>query len=74
MEMKYIERLAQLLIFLPTIFCFSYLLRPILMVILIPGGLVLLALIGGKEVRTEMVHMIKEQLWFNPTNSRNRVS
>lgn len=44
------------------------------MAIVIPGGLILLALIGGTEVRTEMINMIKEQLWFIPTNFRNRVS
>ncbi len=52
--MYVLNKLGQGLIFLPTIFCFSYILRPILMVILIPGGLALLALIGGAEVRAEL--------------------
>lgn len=67
--MKYLEKLAQLIIFAPAIFCFSYVLRPVLMVILIPGGLVFLAIIGGKEVRKELIQMIKEQLWSSQTSS-----
>ena len=68
--MKYLEKLVQIIIFAPAIFCFSYVLRPVLMVILIPGGLVFLAIIGGKEVRKELIQMIKEQLWSSQTSSR----
>ncbi|UUM30063.1 hypothetical protein [Vibrio japonicus] len=71
--MKYLEKLAQFTLFLPAIFCFSYLLRPVLMVILIPGGLVFLAILGGKEVREELMKMIKEQLWSSPTSSHKAV-
>ncbi len=60
--MYILNKLGQGLIFLPTIFCFSYILRPILMVILIPGGLALLALIGGAEVRAELKAMLLEEL------------
>jgi len=68
--MKYLEKLVQIIIFAPAIFCFSYVLRPVLMVVLIPGGLVFLAIIGGKEVRKELIQMIKEQLWSSQTSSR----
>ena len=68
--MKYLEKLVQSIIFAPAIFCFSYVLRPVLMVVLIPGGLVFLAIIGGKEVRKELIQMIKEQLWSSQTSSR----
>ena len=68
--MKYLEKLVQMIIFAPAIFCFSYVLRPVLMVVLIPGGLVFLAIIGGKEVRKELIQMIKEQLWSSQTSSR----
>ncbi|GAJ74820.1 hypothetical protein JCM18905_552 [Vibrio sp. JCM 18905] len=62
--MYVLNKLGQGLIFLPTIFCFSYILRPILMVILIPGGLALLALIGGgAEVRAELKAMLLEELF-----------
>lgn len=61
--MYVLNKLVQGLIFLPTIFCFSYILRPILMVILIPGGLALLALIGGAEVRAELKAMLLEELF-----------
>ena len=68
--MNYLEKLVQIIIFAPAIFCFSYVLRPVLMVVLIPGGLVFLAIIGGKEVRKELIQMIKEQLWSSQTSSR----
>lgn len=68
--MKYLEKLVQIIIFAPAIFCFSYVLRPVLMVVLIPGGLVFLAIIGGKEVRKELIQMVKEQLWSGQTSSR----
>ncbi len=68
--MNLLNRLGQVLIFLPTIFCFSYLLRPLLMMILIPGGLCLLAILGGQEVRKPLYAMLKTSLW--PTSSRTQ--
>ena len=68
--MNILNRLGQVLIFLPTIFCFSYLLRPLLMMILIPGGLCLLAILGGQEVRKPLYTMLKTSLW--PTSNRTR--
>ncbi|EGA68171.1 hypothetical protein VISI1226_15561 [Vibrio sinaloensis DSM 21326] len=53
---------ARWLVFLPAIFCFSYLLRPVLMMILIPGALLFLAMIGGSEVRGAMKDMMKALL------------
>lgn len=53
---------TQWLIFIPSLMCFSYVLRPILMLVLIPGALVFLAVIGGKEVRAELVKMLKRML------------
>ncbi|EGR2795022.1 hypothetical protein BOO30_13090 [Vibrio navarrensis] len=57
-----ILKIVQWFIFLPGIFLFSYVMRPILMLILVPGGLILLALIGGAEVRGEIKQMFKELL------------
>ncbi|UHJ62962.1 hypothetical protein [Vibrio furnissii] len=51
--------LCQWFIFLPGLLCFSYLLRPLLIVVLVPGGLLLLAVIGGQEVRSEMKNLFK---------------
>lgn len=51
--------LCQWFVFLLGLFCFSYLLRPLLIVVLVPGGLLLLAVIGGQEVRAEMKQMLK---------------
>ncbi|KFI10422.1 hypothetical protein F0223_00635 [Vibrio coralliilyticus] len=48
---KVVTLLGQWLVFMPSLFCFSYVLRPIMMALLIPGGLLFLALIGGSEVR-----------------------
>ncbi|WP_394247579.1 hypothetical protein [Vibrio profundi] len=61
--MNTLVKLGQSLIFLPAIFCFSYLLRPILMIILIPGGLCLLVILGGKEVRTPLFKMFQRTLF-----------
>ncbi|ACY53403.1 hypothetical protein VEx25_A0159 [Vibrio antiquarius] len=67
--MYVLNKLGQGLIFLPTIFCFSYILRPILMVILIPGGIALLALIGGAEVRA----MLLEELFgVSPSHTTSK--
>ncbi|PAU39065.1 hypothetical protein CKF94_06660 [Vibrio coralliilyticus] len=52
--------LGQWLVFVPSLFCFSYILRPIMMVMLIPGGLLFLALIGGSEVRDALKQMMQE--------------
>ncbi|MCG9678636.1 hypothetical protein L1D23_10045 [Vibrio sp. Isolate24] len=49
-------------VFIPSLFCFSYILRPILMAILIPGGLLFLAIIGGSEVRKTMKKMLLPSL------------
>ncbi|MFA0141221.1 hypothetical protein AB4430_05410 [Vibrio kanaloae] len=68
--MNTLNRLGQVLIFLPTIFCFSYLLRPLLMIILIPGGLCLLAILGGQEVRKPLYAMLKTSLW--PMSNQKR--
>ena len=54
--------LLRWLIFMPFLLCFSYVIGPILMLVLIPGGLILLTLIGGKEVRVSLVNTIKESL------------
>ncbi|HBV75929.1 MAG TPA: hypothetical protein DEB62_05960 [Vibrio sp.] len=59
--MNTLKRVGQYLIFLPWIFCFSYLLRPMLMLVLIPGALILLAMIGGKEVRKELRIMLRKK-------------
>ncbi|MDN3611810.1 hypothetical protein ACODM8_18105 [Vibrio ostreicida] len=56
--MSVILKLGQWFIFLPTIGFFSYILRPVLMVILIPGGLALLCILGGKEARQPLVAML----------------
>nr|WP_040894939.1 hypothetical protein [Vibrio brasiliensis] len=53
-------QLCRWLIFIPGLFCFSYLLRPLLMMILIPGALAFLAVIGGKEIRSALKQMIKD--------------
>ncbi|MEZ8632868.1 hypothetical protein AB4179_23815 [Vibrio lentus] len=71
--MNLLNRLGQILIFLPTIFCFSYLLRPLLMMILIPGGLCLLAILGGKEVRRPLYAMLKTSLWPTSNKTKGRV-
>ncbi|WP_180700749.1 hypothetical protein [Vibrio parahaemolyticus] len=71
--MYVLNKLGQGLIFLPTIFCFSYILRPILMVILIPGGLAILALIGGAEVRAELKAMLLEELFgVSPSHTTSK--
>ncbi|WP_038174974.1 MULTISPECIES: hypothetical protein [Vibrio] len=57
-----VVKATQWLIFIPSLMCFSYVLRPILMLVLIPGGLVFLAVIGGKEVRAELVKMLQRIL------------
>ncbi|EJN6826699.1 hypothetical protein QNF03_000752 [Vibrio cidicii] len=57
-----ILKIVQWVIFLPGIFLFSYVMRPLLMLILVPGGLILLALIGGAEVRREIKLLFKELL------------
>lgn len=54
--------LCRWVIFIPSVFCFSYLLRPILMLVLIPGALMFLAIIGGAEVRTAIIKMIRESV------------
>ncbi|WP_019275220.1 hypothetical protein [Vibrio coralliilyticus] len=57
---KVVTLLGQWLVFMPSLFCFSYVLRPIMMVLLIPGGLLFLALIGGSEVRDALKQMMQE--------------
>ncbi|AIU66507.1 hypothetical protein ABF162_05375 [Vibrio coralliilyticus] len=57
---KVVTLLGQWLVFMPSLFCFSYVLRPIMMVMLIPGGLLFLALIGGSEVRDALKQMMQE--------------
>ena len=57
---KVVTLLGQWLVFMPSLFCFSYVLRPIMMALLIPGGLLFLALIGGSEVRDALKHMMQE--------------
>nr|WP_237668236.1 MULTISPECIES: hypothetical protein [unclassified Vibrio] len=69
--MDFIKTFGQWLIFLPAIFCFSYVLRPMLLVLLIPGGLLLLAILGGQEVRQPLFAMLKEQLWSGSTRCQN---
>nr|WP_256099354.1 hypothetical protein [Vibrio sp. Scap16] len=70
--MNIFNRLGQVFIFLPTIFCFSYLLRPLLMMILIPSGLCLLAILGGEEVRKPLYAMLKTSLWSTSSRTQNR--
>ncbi len=65
--MEYLVRevvlfLCRWLIFVPALLCFSYVLRPILMVVLVPGALLFLAVIGGAEVRGELKKLFKEML------------
>lgn len=69
--MDFIKTFGQWLIFLPAIFCFSYVLRPMLLVLLIPGGLLLLAILGGQEVCQPLFAMLKEQLWPGSTRCQN---
>ncbi|NOI77112.1 hypothetical protein F0224_15605 [Vibrio coralliilyticus] len=57
---KVVTLLGQWLVFMPSLFCFSYILRPIMMALLIPGGLLFLALIGGSEVRDAFKQMMQE--------------
>ena len=57
-----LNKLGQGLIFLPTIFLFSYVLRPIMMLILIPACLVFFTLIGGKEMRREIKALVLSDL------------
>ncbi|NOH63104.1 hypothetical protein [Vibrio sp. RE88] len=57
---KVVALLGQWLVFMPSLFCFSYVLRPIMMALLIPGGLLFLALIGGSEVRDALKQMMQE--------------
>ncbi|NOH53978.1 hypothetical protein F0266_13635 [Vibrio coralliilyticus] len=57
---KVVTLLGQWLVFMPSLFCFSYVLRPIMMALLIPGGLLFLALIGGSEVRDALKQMMQE--------------
>lgn len=45
--MENLKRLVGAVIFLPFIFCYSYIVGPLLMAILIPGGVILLLLILG---------------------------
>ncbi|KHD23857.1 hypothetical protein OH458_16445 [Vibrio sp. MarTm2] len=54
--------LCRWLIFIPGLFCFSYLLRPLLMLVLIPGALMFLAIIGGPEVRSAIMKMVKDSV------------
>ncbi|WP_261882101.1 hypothetical protein [Vibrio pelagius] len=70
--MNILNKLGQVLIFLPTIFCFSYLLRPLLMMVLIPGGLCLLAILGGQEVRKPLYAMLKASLWPRFDREKNQ--
>ncbi len=58
---KVVTLLGQWLVFMPSLFCFSYVLRPIMMALLIPGGLLFLALIGGSEVRNALKQIIQER-------------
>lgn len=58
---KVVTLLGQWLVFMPSLFCFSYVLRPIMMALLIPGGLLFLALIGGTEVRDALKQMMQER-------------
>ncbi|ARC92480.1 hypothetical protein B6A42_10855 [Vibrio coralliilyticus] len=58
---KVVTLLGQWLVFMPSLFCFSYVLRPIMMALLIPGGLLFLALIGGSEVRDALKQMMQER-------------
>ncbi|MCM5506890.1 MULTISPECIES: hypothetical protein [Vibrio] len=58
---KVVTLLGQWLVFMPSLFCFSYVLRPIMMALLIPGGLLFLALIGGSEVRDTLKQMMQER-------------
>jgi hypothetical protein len=58
---KVVTLLGQWLVFMPSLFCFSYVLRPIMMALLIPGGLLFLALIGGSEVRNALKLIIQER-------------
>nr|WP_242456907.1 hypothetical protein [Vibrio coralliilyticus] len=58
---KVVTLLGQWLVFMPSLFCFSYVLRPIMMALLIPGGLLFLALIGGSEVRDTLKKMMQER-------------
>lgn len=57
-----LNKLGQGLIFLPTIFLFSYVLRPIMMLILIPACLIFFALIGGKDMRRKLKVMVFSEL------------
>lgn len=57
---KVVTLLGQWLVFMPSLFCFSYVLRPIMMALLIPGGLLFLALIGGSEVKDALKQMMQE--------------
>ncbi|KJY70648.1 hypothetical protein TW78_14325 [Vibrio coralliilyticus] len=57
---KVVTLLGQWLVFMPSLFCFSYVLRPIMMALLIPGGLLFLAFIGGSEVRDALKQMMQE--------------
>ncbi len=57
---NFIVHLCRWGIFIPGLLCFSYLLRPLLMMILIPGALMFLAIIGGVEVRAALKKMVKE--------------
>ncbi|KPV97746.1 hypothetical protein AN214_00724 [Pseudoalteromonas sp. P1-9] len=45
--MEHLKRLLGSVIFLPFIFCYSYVVGPLLMAVLVPGGVVLLLLILG---------------------------
>lgn len=58
---KVVTLLGQWLVFMPSLFCFSYVLRPIMMALLIPGGLLFLALIGGSEVRDALKQIMQER-------------
>ncbi|MGY3686728.1 hypothetical protein ACXAAV_08670 [Vibrio coralliilyticus] len=58
---KVVTLLGQWLVFMPSLFCFSYVLRPIMMALLIPGGLLFLALIGGSEVRDALKQMMQDR-------------
>ncbi|WP_070965714.1 hypothetical protein [Vibrio sonorensis] len=56
-------RFIQKLFYYPIIFAFSACMLTLIALVLFPGGIGVLAIIGGREVRADMFKAAKEALW-----------
>ncbi|WP_087018481.1 hypothetical protein [Thaumasiovibrio subtropicus] len=53
----------QKLLICPIFFVLAFVVGPLLMAVLLPGGLIMLAILGGKEVRKELGVLLRASLF-----------